>query len=803
MSLLNSLQTDSADAPTYHPDVETTIAEQQPQSSAPVSQDDLINTPPSTIAQIDNAVELAAKSNLKVDVEEFHPRIPSYPTPAQAAHATTHRQYRNQYNAPTPSTAQYYNSSDQQYPRRGRAEDDYRRRRYTDNTQNGSFNRAPRKTFNNPPDSKLKQVVEKKPELPSQSEKHVSPAPPPAPSQKTNKSANKPNSKRAILESIKQIEEQNIDLSKTRIAAAQSSASTSDSNQWLVKTKGKKTKAAQAFDIPAEDMFENEVEIVSETPVQVPVLPTPEPVIRASTPVKEIDEVIEKTNEIAIAETKGPKTPANKPKKSPIGKTSSPTVKSKGKNGKKTKAKGTTANESKGFEVIEPDFGVITRLKTEPIALDQELQEELENILNMKEIEEELAKPVVSVDEEAQFNKSSSLPRSPRSEKDNVIDFDDLEALERSLMDFDLSGELKERMIEIIQSELEVPLGGDEEGNPIENEECEVTPIINQELQEVAKEEEEAEVVTNNEEVSEENISADEGDVLVVNEEVEAPAVEVKANNDKVEEAVVLNDDHDSPEDQCEQTELKLITSGINIDGNCTGSSSSSSSLSSPIPTDDGRDGSNSESDDAMTPPAIFAEEQDKKMVLPSQLEGRLFPLEQVKEVPEATTVVQSAIPSEGTGIAASVSKWLEEKEKECSPEPLLRIPDDPEVAKLIFKAMYGVDLALDGVEDDDEFETEDDDMDSLDESDYEPDSRDPLKNLLMGGHGVNGEKRDNQVPIDTDSDYMSDGQNIKPVDMGKMPPNKSSATTTTTASVVSADARGCSGTSARSCKVM
>lgn len=790
MSLLNSLQTDSVD-----PVVEAIIAEQQPQPSPPVTQTELIDTPPTT------TVELAAKSNLKVDVEEFHPRIPSYPTPAQAAHATTHRQYRNQFNAPNPSSAPYYNNSEQQYARRGRTDEEYRRRRYPDNTQNGSFTRnPPRKTFNNPPESKAKPVEEKKPELPppaTQNEKQIPALP------KTNKPANKPASKRAKLESIKHIEEQNIDLSKTRIAAAQSSATLSDSNQWLVKTKGKKTKAAQAFDIPAEDMFENEEEIESQPPVQMPVLPTPEPVIRASTPVKDIEEVAtEKTTEIELEETKGSKNPAGKQKKSPIGKSSSPTVKSRGKSGKKTKApagKGATANGSKGFEVIEPDFGVITRLKTEPTAsLDQELQEELENILNMKEIEEELAKPIL--DDERQSNKSSSLPRSPRSERDNVIDFDDLEALERSLMDFDLSGELKERMIEIIQSELEAPLGGDgQQNNPIASEECEATtsPIITQEVLEVANEQEEPEVVSN----IEENISAAEDELLVVNEDVVAPVTDVKEEEiqEKITEPeeVLLNEDHESPEDQCEQTELKLITSGINIDGNCTGSSSSSSSLSSPIPTDDGRDGSNSESDDAMTPPAISAEEQEKKMVLPSQLEGRLFPLEQVKEVPETTTFVQSAIRIEGTGIAASVSKWLEEKEKECSPEPLLRIPDDPEVAKLIFKAMYGVDLALDGEEDDDdEFETEDD-MDSLsaDESDYEPDSRDPLKNhLLMGGRGVNGEKRDNQVPIDTDSDYMSDGQNIKPVDMmGKMP-NKSSATTT-------ADAR--SGTSARSCKVM
>lgn len=42
--------------------------------------------------------------------------------------------------------------------------------------------------------------------------------------------------------------------------------------------------------------------------------------------------------------------------------------------------------------------------------------------------------------------RSTSLPKSPRAEKDNVIDLDDQEV---SLMYIDLSSELKERIIEI------------------------------------------------------------------------------------------------------------------------------------------------------------------------------------------------------------------------------------------------------------------------------------------------------------------------------------------------------------------
>lgn len=841
-------QTDSVDGSPIvidHPiaAVEATIPEETPQA------EETVETSPKPIVKIENAIELAANSNLKVDVEEFHPRIPNYPTPAQAAHASHQRQYRNHNNAPT----QYYNNTHnsnnsnnyEQYPRR-RPDEEFRRRRFQDSHNAYNNTRPPRRTFNNnaaPVNSKPAAVDEQKPQteekktieaIPVQAEKPTNAQVTNA--QKTsNKSANKPNSKRAIQASIKHIEEQNIDLSKTKIAATSSSSAASDSNQWLVKTKGKKTKVVMPSDIPEDDMFENEDEIYSETTnnYQLAAEDKPEPVIRASTPVPEVEqepeeeEVVEEPVEQIVA--KAPKSPSNKQKKSPNTKPTSPAAKPKGKNKSKSKTsvgKGATGTGSKGFEVIEPDFGVITRLKTEPISLDPELQEELENILNMKDIDEQELNKSMPIEEDPIF-RSSSLPKSPRSERDNVIDLDDLEALERSLMDFDLSGELKERMIEIIQSEMDAPLGGDGNEEQEVAEEIELVPEVpnTTEVIEEMVEEEEVKEVTIVEEVLEiipepkeseteecsepvvikedvcvveevqEKVMLKEERVLVVNEVnitveeadqeeehvevvVDAPKfetlfVEVEvAKEEEIEqedEKTLANEDTVSAEDHSEQTELKIITHGMSMDENCTGSSSSSSSLSSPIPTDDGRDGSNSESDDAMTPPAIHADDQEKKMVLPSQLEGRLFPREQIKEETPEQVAAQTE-PVESSGIAASVSKWLEEKAKDSCSEPIFRIPSDPQVAKLIFKAMYGVDLALDGEEDEDgEFETEDD-MDSLsaDESDFEPYSRDSLKDLL--GRGISGEKRDNQVPIDTDSDYMSDGQNIKPADMGKMP---------------------------------
>lgn len=786
----------------------------------------------SPFVQIENAAEVVANSNLKVDVEEFHPRIPINPLPQPPAIATTvpnHKPYR--------ASAHYYNHHhnhhQDQYPRRRQDDrpDDYRRRRYGDNSSHGAPNnpRSARKTFNptTPVVESTKPKEEEKKPLPAEKQ-----ATPPATAQKTvQKSANKTrNSKRAIQESIKHIEEQNIDLSRTSIAAAvQSSTSNADSNQWLVKTKGKKKRAAAPIDIPEDDMFANEEEAEAEV-VHAPIVEavTPEVIITTAPVIEVVEEVIEAPLEKTIA--KETKTPTNKQKKSPNGKSNSPTTtKSKGKNSGNKKAKtpngkGTNSTMAKGFEVIEPDFGIITRLKTEPISLDPDLEEELENILNMKDIEEELARPLPVADDLG-FRKSTSLPKSPRSEKDNIIDLDDLEALERSLMDFDLSGELKERMIEIIQSELEAPLGGTEEEKEEEVE-------VNMSVEETSPKEDKDDEPSNHpeEEILEivlpeqTEIEADkvaepiEVEVPLAEEEelVPKPAPEIirykEASQGEIFELptqlqVELQDEKTnlyinptpiSTEDQNEQTELKIITSNINVDEHCTGSSSSSSSLSSPIPTDDGRDGSNSESDDAMTPPQIHEEDHEKKMVLPSQLEGRLFPRTlPVVDSHDKSAAKESSVESDTTevadiGITASVSKWLEEKEKECSPEPIFRIPDDPQVARMIFKAMYGVELALgdegdfDGEE---EFETEDD-MDSLsaDESDYEPDSRDALKDLLSGrgqsGGGNGGGKRDNQVPIGTDSDYMSDGQNIKPADVqsgaaanGKLPNSKSTAT--------------------------
>ena len=417
-----------------------------------------------------------------------------------------------------------------------------------------------------------------------------------------------------------------------------------------------------------------------------------------------------------------------------------------------------------------------------------------------------------SIEEDPIF-RSSSLPKSPRSEKDNVIDLDDLEALERSLMDFDLSGELKERMIEIIQSELEAPLGGDFSASEaeVEKEEevvvveeiklVEEVPTIKSTIEEPkeapAKNEEVIpEIEHNEEDVVDDDQESQEKPIQVVNEkEEEEPEIQKEEQQEEFSPPQNTEEEEKQPkeiptepptsydEEHCEQRELNIITSGMNLEESSAGSSSSSSSLSSPIPTDDGRDGSNSESDDVMTPPAILVEDQEKKIVLPSQLEGRLFPRDRIIEEEEKEEVQQSKpedtpIPLESVGITASVSKWLEEKSKEASHEPILRIPNDPQVAKLIFKAMYGVDLALEENEDDDDeedFETED--SLSADESDFEPDSRDALRDLLgrgaAGGGGGGHDKRDNQVPIDTDSDYMSDGQNIKPVASAGRVPSK------------------------------
>lgn len=782
----------------------------------------LIDGPTEQGVSVDSTFELAAHSTLKVDVEEFHPRFPNYPTLAQAARTSQQRQNRNQSNNTSGNTnlASHFNGNHvDQYPRR-RGDDEFRRRRMPENHYNRS-----RRTFNGtsttaptvPRDNSEPIETKKKEKEPTTERVEVPQAPIPSAQKTPPKSTSKSNSKRAIQASIKNIEQSNIDLSKTKITAAQTSANAADTNQWLVKTKGKKSRAVRTLDIPGDDMFDNEEEIYEELPVeQEEKSEEPEPVVRASTPIPVEKE--EEVREEPAEERTPPKTSTTKQKKSPNAKAKS---KSASKKSKTPAAKGATSTGSKGFEVIEPDFGVITRLKTEPISFESELQEELENILNMKDIDvEELKKcsPILPIEEDPIF-RSSSLPKSPRNEKDNVIDLDDLEALERSLMDFDLSGELKERMIEIIQSEMEIPLGGAGNGNK-EFEEYVVEEIkIEASIAKPIKEEPKFEKLeeTNQPELFQE--SQVEAEIVVeapVEPEEPSPIVIVAPSlgQDVIEDTVIAvievpeipqtNDTEENAtiEDHLneQETELKIITSGMSMDEASTGSSSSSSSLSSPIPTDDGRDGSNSESDDVMTPPAILPEDQDKKRVLPSDLESRLqFPREPVCQ--QKSEQPLEAIGA--TGIAASVSKWLDEKNKECSPEPILRIPSDPEVAKLIFKAMYGVDLALDeNDEDDDEMETEDD-MDSLsaDESDFEPDSRDSLKDLL----GISREKRDNQVPIDTDSDYMSDGQNIKPGDLGKVPNAKPASTAaemkSSSAAALSDAGRGQRG--AKMCKVM
>lgn len=620
---------------------------------------------------IDNAAELAQKSNLNVDVEEFHPKnVTNYTiTPPMAAH--------QQPTMPTAVPVLEPNRQDNNRQRRSRKQPLPTEPIVTPSQ------RDQEPVLNDSKRAVVNAAVEKKDTAKPQT------VPQPKPSNKAAK-ANK--SKKSNIASIRSIEEQNIDLKKSSIGAVVKNAElTNNTNQWLVQTKGKKGKIVIPIEIP-EEAIEDCTPVVEETVVVIKriVDPVPAEVPCTVTPPEAPKPA---TNPNAKKKSGGQAKPSA-PKNN---NTNNPNDNAKSKNkSKKPKAK---THSTGGFQVIEPDFGIITKLKTDPIVVEPCEYDDL-----LRDLDRELASEEDNVINTASASTSPQAPKHSRTYSENLIDLDDLEALERSLMDFDLTGELKERMIEILKSELEDPKPNKQMDNeePIPNEEEPAVPIC----VECKEEETSASPVSNFRPIEEEIEEEQPGD----------------------EETTLIEET---------RKELNIITNGIlhSPESYSVESSSASSSLSSPIPTDDGRDGSNSESDDPLTP---MQGEQVEKLRLPKM-----------------TAVSNPELKS----ITDTVTQWMHDKQQENDSIPLLKFPDDPEMARKIYKAIYKVDFVDYSVSD-----ADDDSLSELtaDESDLESDGSAIKKNST---NMLDSKAEPLIALVDTDSDYMSDSQNIKQID--------------------------------------
>lgn len=494
-------------------------------------------------------------------------------------------------------------------------------------------------------------------------------------------------SKRSIIEFAKHIEDQNIDLKRSSIGAtalsSEAAQNSNNSSQWqcLVKTKGKKTKVV----VPVEEVqdIENNSSDGHSNDVS-----------RTSS------DQAENTQETATVQQNPGKSKKKPPKTS---------RKSKGKKSGKNSNNG--KNQNGGFEVIEPDFGAInlTKRKTESVVAVNGKAEEDEEEEDFAEIfsDEEKSKIL----DQIKVNKlnvpysSSPLLQDSLSNirhEDNVIDLiddEDCQELEKSLLNFTLNGDE-----ELILEALKTSVGVSKVPSPV-----------------------------------------------LANGHLDDDEVDYKDSEPVIQEPILKEATNLVLESQ--NQELKINTNLV-MDNELQSAESSSapSSLSSPIPTDDGRDGSNSESDDA--------------------------------PIPELKNAIQKGIQQNsqeqnGLRIADSVTKWLNEKQKEGGSDQILRIPKDPQLAKIVFRAMYGVEFTSnmesgEETETGDEDEDEDDDLASLstglsaDESDLESDLKPGAKGMSKNGKSNPSQRvlltslKPKPGQIDTDSDYMSDGQNMR-----------------------------------------
>lgn len=118
--------------------------------------------------------------------------------------------------------------------------------------------------------------------------------------------------------------------------------------------------------------------------------------------------------------------------------------------------------------------------------------------------------------------------------------------------------------------------------------------------------------------------------------------------------------------------------------------------------------------------------------------------------------------------ITEAVSRWLEKKQKEKTPEPILRIPDDPMLSEKIGLTILGRNRTKRSTISSLTSTDEDDDFDFTTDSEIE--YEEPSKNLKSNPLPVSSvnyfplKENDEFVvlknlTVDTDSDYMSDGQ--------------------------------------------